>query len=87
MLRFTCYKGIFSTFVFASQNRSFTLMASPPLRGPPGGSRKNLVPEGKNPQIMVILKIMVVRADLLICPPVHFQKKNDFIRTKIEKTR
>ncbi len=36
MLRFTCYKGTFSTFVFASQNRSFTLMASPPLRGPPG---------------------------------------------------
>jgi hypothetical protein len=23
-------------------------MASPPLRGPPGGSRKNLVPEAKN---------------------------------------
>jgi hypothetical protein len=35
MLRFTCYKGTFSTFVFASQNRLFTLMASPPLRGPP----------------------------------------------------
>jgi hypothetical protein len=30
MLRFTCYKGTFSTFVFASQNRSFILMASPP---------------------------------------------------------
>jgi hypothetical protein len=28
MLRFTCYKGTFSTFVFASQNRSFTLGAS-----------------------------------------------------------
>jgi hypothetical protein len=25
-----------------------SLMASPPLRGPPGGSRKDLLPDGQN---------------------------------------
>jgi hypothetical protein len=57
----------FSFFIFhfslilgrapASQGRHLTgfasLMASPPLRGPPGGSRKNLVPEAKTLQKIV----------------------------------
>jgi hypothetical protein len=48
MLWFTYYKGTFSTFVFATQNRAFMLRSV--LRtpsGPPGGSRKPLRPEAK----------------------------------------
>jgi hypothetical protein len=41
MLWFTYYKGTFSTFVFATQNRAFM------LRGPPGGSRKPSHTEAK----------------------------------------
>jgi hypothetical protein len=61
MLWFTYYKGTFSTFVFATQNRAFMLRSV--LRtptGPPGGSRKNLAPKGKTKPLGRIESVFVL---------------------------